>query len=201
MSVASITVPSVKAGLSMLWHRIKRSSNTALSSFSFLLRLVGQIGYFLIIARALGPQDYGAVATVFAVLTIIGCFSGWGCEHILVKNVAIARDRFGDYFGNALILVVATGPFLALLAYGISLFAAPMALLPFAAFAIAELFFSRLNALGVAGFMAFEDGRGLLVLNAGFSAIRLATCVIAILMSSHLDVEIWALWYLGGTAL
>ena len=72
-----------------------------------------------------------------------------------------------------------------------------MAPLAFAAFAVGELFFTRIYAVAVAAFMAFEKGGDLLVVNSTFSlAPRLATCVIAILISSPLlDIEKWTWWY------
>jgi O-antigen/teichoic acid export membrane protein len=174
------------------------SVNLGLTWTSFVVRLVGQLGYFLLIARALGPHDYGVVASVFALLTVFGSFGGLSSDHVMVSRVAVAPERFADYFGNCLIQTAATALPLALMVYGVSLFTAGMAVAAFAAFAAAELLFARFYMVAVSAFMAVESGRDLFVLNTGFSLIRLATCVAAILASRNLNIEIWAFWYLGG---
>ena len=81
----------------MVWQtairRIRGSANTGVTWASFLVRLVGRTGYFLLMARALGPHDYGVVASVFALLIIVASFAGWGADHILIKYVTSAPER------------------------------------------------------------------------------------------------------------
>jgi O-antigen/teichoic acid export membrane protein len=180
--------------------RFRGALNFGLSWLSFLVRLVGQLGYFLLVARALGPHDYGVVASVTALLIVFGAFAGWGSDHILIRHVTAVPERFGRYFGNALIQTAVTAVPLALLVYGAQSITVGMALLPFTAFAAGELFFARLHVLAVSCFMAFERGGDLLVVNAGFSLMRVATCGIAIVLSSPLDIDVWAAWYLAGVA-
>jgi O-antigen/teichoic acid export membrane protein len=179
-------------------RRLGGALNFGVTWASFIVRLGGQLGYFLLVARGLGPHDYGMVASVFALLVVIGSFSSWGSDHILIRTVTKTPERFRDYFGNTLIMTAATAVPLALLVYGAQTFAVGMAVLPFAAFAIGELFFGRLLAVSVSCFMSFERGTDLLVINSFFSGMRIATCVAAILVSRPLSLEIWAVWYLGG---
>ncbi len=87
---------------------------------------------------------------------------------------------------------------LGLLVFGAERLTVGMAVLPFAAFAVGELLFSRLLAVSVASFMSFERGRDLFVVNSFFSLTRLAVCVAAILLSRSLSLAIWAEWYLAG---
>ena len=188
-------------GWTAILRVLRRSTNTGVTWASFLVRLVGQLGYFLLVARALGPHGYGIVASTTAILIIAASFAGWGADHILIKHVTAAPEKFSEYFGNALILTAATLLPLALVTYGISYFAVGMAPLAFAAFAVGELFWTRIHAILVAAFMAFEKGTGLFVVNTTFSFVRLATCAVAILASSPLDIATWAYWYLGGVTL
>jgi O-antigen/teichoic acid export membrane protein len=174
--------------------------NFGVTWISFIIRLAGQLGYFLLVARALGPHDYGMVASVFALLVVFGSFSSWGSDHILIRTVTAAPERFRDYFGNALLMTAATVLPLGLFVYGAQAVAVGMAPLPFAAFAVGELFFTRLLACSVACFMAFERGGDLFVVNSFFSLTRLGTCAAAILLSYPLTLEIWAEWYLAGVA-
>ena len=86
-------------------QRPRGALNFAVTWLGFIVRLVGQLGYFLLVARALGPSDYGMVASVFALLVVFGAFAGWGSDHVLIRNVTEAPERFGRYFGNALMQI------------------------------------------------------------------------------------------------
>lgn len=181
-------------------RRLPGKLNFVITWASFLVRLAGQLGYFLLIARALGPHDYGMVATVIALLLIAAAFSGWGSDHILIRHVTAAPERFGPYFGNALIQTVATALPLALLVYVAQSVTVGMAPLAFVAFAASELLFVRLHGLVVCCFMAFERGVDLVVVNSAFGLLRLASCAAAIIVSAPLDIDAWAAWNLGGAA-
>ncbi|HEX4114234.1 MAG TPA: oligosaccharide flippase family protein [Stellaceae bacterium] len=181
-------------------HRLRSALNFSATWLSFIIRLVGQLGYFLLVARGLGPHDYGMVASVFALLIVFGSFSSWGSDHLMIRAVTAAPERFRDYFGNALAMTAATALPLGLLVFAAQSIAVGMAPLPFAAFALGELFFTRLLACSVGCFMAFERGGDLFAVNSFFSLMRLATCVAAILLSHPLTLEIWAQWYLAGVA-
>jgi O-antigen/teichoic acid export membrane protein len=178
--------------------RVRGALNFGVTWLSFIVRLVGQLGYFLLVARGLGPHDYGMVASVFALLIVFGSFSSWGSDHLMIRAITAAPERFSDYFGNALVMTAVTVLPLGLLVFGAQSIAVGMAPLPFAAFALGELFFTRLLACSVACFMSFERGGDLFVVNACFSLARLAACVAAILLSHPLTLDIWAEWYLGG---
>lgn len=182
-------------------RQFRGALNFGATWFSFIIRLVGQLGYFLLVARALGPHDYGMVASVFALLVVFGAFAGWGSDHLMIRAVTAAPERFPDYFGNALVMTAVTVLPLSLLVFGIETVTVGMAVLPFAAFAVGELFFTRLFAGVIGCFMAFERGGDLLVVNALFSLTRLAACVGAILLSRPLTLEIWSEWYLAAVAL
>jgi O-antigen/teichoic acid export membrane protein len=73
------------------------------------MRIVVQAAYFILIARALGPDQYGAFVGVTALIALVAPFGGLGAGHLLVKNVSRDRSLFSDYWGNALFLAVTTG--------------------------------------------------------------------------------------------
>src|SRR6185437_9656041 len=134
------------------------------------------LGYFVLVARALGPSGYGMVASVFALLVVFGAFAGWGSDHVLIRNVTEAPERFGRYFGNALLQITATLLPLGLLVYATQSFVIGMAPLALALFVVGDLFFGRLHVLATCCFMAFERGTDLLLINIAFSLIRLVAC-------------------------
>ena len=65
--------------------------------------------YFVLIARALGPDGYGAFAGVVALVALASPFSGLGMGNILIKNVARDRETFGESWGTGVVAVALSG--------------------------------------------------------------------------------------------
>lgn len=76
---------------------------------SKLFNVVMQAGYFIIVARLLGKENYGSFIVITASASIVFPFLALGSEHVLVKNVATNRSSFRTYWGNTLVLLVANG--------------------------------------------------------------------------------------------
>lgn len=70
-----------------------------------------QAGYFIIVARVLGAENYGSFIGVTALASIIFPFVAFGCEHLLIKNVTLDRSFFPVYWGNTLLLLLVNGIF------------------------------------------------------------------------------------------
>ncbi|MGH6981604.1 MAG: oligosaccharide flippase family protein, partial [Stellaceae bacterium] len=201
-SIARAAAPQSRGAVIMSRPgRPRGALNFAVTWLGFIVRLVGQLGYFLIVARALGPHDYGMVASVFALLIVFGAFAGWGSDHILIRAVTAAPERFGRYYGNALIQTAVTVLPLGLLVYGTQSVVIGMAPLALAAFALGDLLFGRLHVLATCCFMAFERGGDLLLINAAFSLIRLLACGGAIAFADPIGIGAWSEWFLAGAAL
>src|ERR1700733_7902189 len=91
---------------------LRRSTVARNSGWMFLgfgLRVIVQAGYFVLIARALGPREYGGFVGATALISILVPFSGWGSGYLLVKSVSRDRAAFSEYWGNALFMTAATG--------------------------------------------------------------------------------------------
>lgn len=73
------------------------------------MRLVLQAIYFVIIARSLGAEQYGAFVGVTAFVAILSPFVSLGAGFLLLKNVSINRALFSEYWGNSLLLNFASG--------------------------------------------------------------------------------------------
>jgi O-antigen/teichoic acid export membrane protein len=73
------------------------------------MRLVLQAAYFVIIARTLGVENYGAFVGTTALVAIVSPFIGLGIDTLLLKNVAKNRDLLREYWGNAILMVLVTG--------------------------------------------------------------------------------------------
>ncbi|MCC0177341.1 oligosaccharide flippase family protein [Waterburya agarophytonicola K14] len=79
---------------------------------SKLFNVIMQAGYFIIVARLLGKENYGSFIVITASASIIFPFIALGSEHVLVKNVATNRASFSMYWGNTLVLLISGGALL-----------------------------------------------------------------------------------------
>jgi O-antigen/teichoic acid export membrane protein len=89
--------------------------NTLWIMMSQGLRLVLQSIYFITVAHALNPEQYGAFVAVTAFVEILAPFSTLGAGEILVKQVSRDRSRFSQYWGQCLSINVCSAIGLTLL--------------------------------------------------------------------------------------
>ena len=73
------------------------------------LRLIIQAAYFVLIARTLGPDRYGAFVATVALVGILTPFSGLGTANLFVKNVRTGKRTAGLCWGNGLMASMASG--------------------------------------------------------------------------------------------
>jgi len=67
------------------------------------VRLVIQAAYFVLIARSLGPDAYGAFVTVVAMAALLGPFSGLGSPNLFIKNVRSGNRDAATCWGNGIL--------------------------------------------------------------------------------------------------
>ncbi len=122
------------------------------------IRLVLQAAYFVIIARALGPEQYGAFMGVTALVAIVAPFVSWGGGDILVKHVSRNRALFNEYWGNALLILFTSGVvFFVLVMLGARfIFPAKISLIVVLLFALSDLIFLRILDTAIKAFIAVE---------------------------------------------
>ncbi|MGF1589616.1 MAG: polysaccharide biosynthesis C-terminal domain-containing protein [Pleurocapsa sp.] len=70
---------------------------------SYLLRLVVQGVYFVILARSFAPEKYGAYVGIVAIIAIFIPFANWGSGEILVQEASRNHSLFKDYWGAAIL--------------------------------------------------------------------------------------------------
>lgn len=94
---------------------------------SILPLMLGQLGQalvqglqFLIVARILGPYEFGRVASVLAITSALLPFSGLGSANTMVMHLARGSKESHMLYGNALTAGSTVGAVLALLTAGIS---------------------------------------------------------------------------------
>src|SRR3984885_15999508 len=81
-------------------------------------RLVIQAAYFVLVARSLGPDSYGAFLTVVAMAALLGPFSGLGTPNLFIKNVRSGKRAASICWGNGFLLTVLSCTMLAAVAGG-----------------------------------------------------------------------------------
>src|ERR1041385_2168081 len=90
--------------------QIVRNASWMLSGHG--LQLLGRIGYFIIIAHALGPTGYGSFVACSALIGMMSPFASCGTGHVMIKYVARDRSVLPAYLGNALLVTMASASIL-----------------------------------------------------------------------------------------
>jgi O-antigen/teichoic acid export membrane protein len=73
------------------------------------VQLAIQVAYFILVARYLGPQQYGMFVAVTATVAVLSPFVGNGCASLMIKHVARDRTLFAESFGNLLTVTLLSG--------------------------------------------------------------------------------------------
>lgn len=94
--------------------------NTLWMLLGFGFRLGLQFLYFVLLARILGPEQYGAFVGVAALIMGLSPFASWGSGNILIKHASRDPGLFKKYWGAALATTLASGGALTGLAFLLS---------------------------------------------------------------------------------
>lgn len=141
-------------------HRIKTSGlarDTGQLALGQSLRLIIQAVYFVLIARSLGPEKYGAFVAVVALAAILTPFSGLGTNNLFIKNVRAGLRTAAACWGNGLAATVVSGIAFSCLVLVInSLFHLRMPLYVVGSVCISDLFLLRVIELASFGFAAVD---------------------------------------------
>ncbi len=123
---------------------------------SFILRLVIQGFYFVILARTFAPEKYGAYVGIVAIVSIFIPFAGWGSGEVFIQNVSRDRSLFREYFGTTILKnLLFSSIFTALILIGYNFFSIPNISIYSVFFvALANLTFLKFNDIARDAFMA-----------------------------------------------
>ena len=176
-----------KKSLSSKFHTL-RKSDTLKNSWtifqSFILRLVVQGVYFVILARSFEPAKYGAYVGIVAIVSIFIPFASWGSGEVLIQNVSRERSLFKEYWGTTILKTLVFGSvFISLILIIYKFISIPNISIYSVFFvALANLIFLRLNdasrdAFIAVGLMNYTAKSIVLVsLNRFFAAIVFIAC-------------------------
>jgi O-antigen/teichoic acid export membrane protein len=182
---------------------IKAQLNSSLAKDSFWMFLSQGISfsmlmaYFLIIARVLSADGYGAFAGIAALAAIIGPFAGWGTEHILIKNVSRDESTLSVSWGNSLLVTLVSGIFLTLAALpvGTHLFAGKVSTIAVLAIFVADLQGIKLANLAGSVLAALRLFRMSAAVRVLLTAAKVGAAVVFASFFRSTGIQGWAIIY------
>jgi O-antigen/teichoic acid export membrane protein len=142
-------------------------------------QLLGRMGYFIIIAHALGPAGYGSFVACTALIGMMSPFASCGTGHVMIKYVARDRNVLAAYLGNALLVTAASGSVLTLFALILRPYVLPVSSTAgmLIAVAVSDLFGMEMINICLQVFMAVEEGRRFSHLMAYSTGVRFMAAI------------------------
>jgi O-antigen/teichoic acid export membrane protein len=149
---------------------------------------------FILLARLLGPREYGIYVAAFAFAMIASQYSALGSGTVLLRYVSIDRSQFAPYWGSVLLTLLTVST---LLIGGIT-FLGRKTLKPESAsliiFAgIANCFFQQLAVEAGRVFQAFQKLKLTALVNAVTNTVRLIAVVVLLVMERHSTAWQWSI--------
>jgi O-antigen/teichoic acid export membrane protein len=188
------------------WHTIKKSTlarNTVSMFTGGAITMALQAAYFVMIARSLGPAQYGAFVGVAALIAALSPFAALGIGAVLVKNVSRDRGSFRESLGNAILIASGLGLSLLILVCSASPFIlsakVPLALVLLVG--VSDLILGGLVSLAGLAFQAFEMLGKTAQLTAIQSGLRAVGALVMLVSFSNPSAVSWAVLYLGTSSL
>jgi O-antigen/teichoic acid export membrane protein len=161
------------------------------------LRLVIQAAYFVLIARSLGPDAYGAFVAVVAMAGVLGPFSGMGTPNLFIKNVRSGKRDAAICWGNGMLLTVLSGTLFSALVVGLS-FVFHLKTGPFVILIVctSDLVFMKVTELAAFGFAASDRMKQTSIQSVVISLLRLAGIAALMAVVHQVTLRRWVVAYL-----
>lgn len=159
--------------------------------------MVASLANFLLLARVLGPSDYGLVAAAWAAVLIVGPFAGLGSDRLVVRDVSAERRPVDVAWGTAL----ATSTSGALVFGSVLVLAQPLLLPQVPLLLLGCLVFADIAMLGLSNCLlavcfATERSKAAGILSTVLSLAK-ASAVLVFTLTGSDDPVRWALIYAG----
>jgi O-antigen/teichoic acid export membrane protein len=177
--------------------------NTVSMLAGFGARLLIQGVYFVLIARALGAEQYGAFIGVAALVAILAPFSPFGTGQIIIRNVARDRRTFSYSWGNALWMTSVSGSVLlgVVLLLARYVLAAKIPLTLVFLVGCSDLLLAAVVGVAALAFQAVEQLHWTAQIQVVPTAARAAGAVALVLSVRHPTALSWGFFYLGSSAI
>jgi O-antigen/teichoic acid export membrane protein len=189
---------------SQLIARLRHSqfaANTTKLALGQGLRLSIQAAYFVLIARTLGPKQYGAFVAMASLVAVASPFAGFGSTIVLLKYVSRDRSQLAAYWGNGLLTIAVSGFLLSLVILAVSPFFLGREFVFLTIFvSLSDLFMIRVADLATFAFVALGRMGESARINVYITFTRLVGIIIISASIRHPTVRDWTIAYtLGAT--
>lgn len=166
------------------------------------LRLFIQAVYFVLIARTLGPSNYGAFAAIVALAGVLSPFSGLGTSNLFIKNVRSGKRSPELCWGNGLMATAGSGLAFSALVFGIDIvFRLRIPLGVVAGVCCSDLVLLRVTELAMFGFGAVDRMKENAIQAVISSALRLAAIALLFPLGHRVTLFMWTWAYFLATAM
>ncbi len=164
-----------------------------------LFNVFVQAAYFIIIARVLGPENYGSFIGITALASLVFPFVALGTEHVLLQKVAVKPQLFFTYWGNSLFILLVSGAFLSIVCLLISpiLFTDKISLITIALIIIADLIFLSVIDLSIKALMSVYLAKKTSQLIVFTTCVKLLAALSLAAFFENPSIETWAILYTG----
>ncbi len=156
-----------------------------------------QTGYFVLLARLLGPREYGIYMGVVAASAILSQYTALGSGFIFLKHVSGDRSAFARYWGNTLLATAVAGVPLVLILGVCSSWMLPKAgIVLVLVVGLGDSLLAQLTSCVSQVFQAVQEMQftaGLLFLS---NLLRFLLILGIVLISGHASSLQWAMWAL-----
>jgi O-antigen/teichoic acid export membrane protein len=189
------------SGKSNLSRKLIQNTLYMLSGSGF--RILVQSLYFVLIARTLGPEEYGIFAAVVALVAVLTPFSSLGSGNLLIKNVSRQSEVFPTYWGAAVATTLVSGTGLVLFSLLLCRIILPEDLpwLVVIAVSTSDLVFASLVNLGGHAFIAVERLGRTAHLHLTLSLSRLIAAIVLLILPVSHSAFAWSVLYLVSSAI
>jgi O-antigen/teichoic acid export membrane protein len=157
-----------------------------------------QAVYFVLLARMLGPLQYGIYAGSLALVTIVSQYSTFGSGFLVLRHVSPDHRKFAQYWGNVLLSTAVIGGILiiAIRAFGGAIAgkqAAPLLIF----LAVADCWCGQLATCCGQIFQTFEDLRYTALLLSLTNILRVSLVCCLYVFLHHITARNWAIAQMG----
>lgn len=193
----TVTTRMISAAAPMIFSYLLSSGSLAAASLA-------QLATFAILARALGPAEFGLFVQVSAITAIAVQICGLGASDCLLRRVSRERASYPELLGHNLVLIALTGAVLVAVGVVVMSWWAPVySQTDIDAGTIALLFFTnvvlvRLIVLVETVFLSLGQYRSANRSVVGFALARTATATLACIIFGTSSLSGWAIWQAVG---
>lgn len=152
-----------------------------------------QVGYFVLLARVLGVEQYGVFAGASAFVSIAMPFSTLGAGMLFMRYVSADSNQFRQYWGNILLSTVGANALIIPMLYAVAphlLNAASASIILLVA--IANCLLGQFIQCVVQIFQSFQRLRAAAFWSASINVLRLAAAALLMTLMHHVTAWQWA---------